>query len=160
MPAITLSTVDLALLRRCFARMNPESGRWAEPDDGEEAAIAFEAATLAGSLLAAAQPDQPIAFPQKAWEAFAACCEVGAELLDGSRAEDLTDAEYERVLRLLCAPTRADVGEHSEPGRATRPQDAHAQVRHKPRLGRDAETGSPAVEFGQTARQPAYPGAR
>ena len=104
MPVITISASDLVLLRRCFARVSPESGCWDDRDDGERAPIPVESAASASSVLAAARPGEPVSFSQDAWEAFTACCEVGAELLDVGCAEDLTDAEYERVLWLLRSP--------------------------------------------------------
>ena len=102
MLAITFSTAELELLRRCFAAGRPKGdGAWKDQDEDEELPIRAEPAELAASLLAAAQPDQPIEFREAAWEAFALCCEVGAELLDESRDDGLSNAQYEAVVRLV-----------------------------------------------------------
>lgn len=100
-PAITLSTDELALLRRCFATAKPVADGWEDQEDGDQIPISVEAAGSAATILAAAEADQPIEFDQAAWDAFAACCEVGADILDESRMDGLSDAQYEAVLSLV-----------------------------------------------------------
>lgn len=107
MPAITLSTDELVLLRRCFETAKPVADHWEDQDDGDQIPISTAAAASAATILAAAQAGQPIEFDQAAWDAFAACCEIGADLLDESRTDGLSDAQYEAVLRLV---NRAFVG--------------------------------------------------
>ena len=101
MPAITFSTDELTLLRHCFATAKPVADGWEDQEDGDQIPISMEAAASAATVLAAAQADQPIEFDQAAWDAFAACCEVGADLLDESRTDGLSDAQYDTVLRLV-----------------------------------------------------------
>ena len=98
MPIITLSAEDLAILRRCFGAATSTLANW---DDDQDASISPVAATKAGAILAAARPGLPIAFAEAAWKAFACCCETGAELLDETRANGLTDAQCQAVTRLL-----------------------------------------------------------
>ncbi len=50
------------------------------------------------------EPGQSIVVGAAIWEAFALCCEVGAELLDESRHDGLSDAQYDAVIRLVSAP--------------------------------------------------------
>lgn len=98
MPTITLAAADLAILRRCFGAATRSLANW---DDDQDASISPAAATKAGAVLAAARPGLPIAFAEAAWKAFACCCETGAELLDETHADGLTDAQYQAVIRLL-----------------------------------------------------------
>ena len=105
MPAITPSATELELLRRCFAAGKPKDGDvWEDQGQDEPLPICAEAAEVAGSLLAMVEPGQSIVVGAAIWEAFALCCEVGAELLDASRHDGLSDAQYDAVIRLVNAP--------------------------------------------------------
>lgn len=92
MPSLTVTSADLKLLCRCFAQGAPA------PEDrraGDEL-IDPDIVAEVEALLANARPDQPIAFSETAWRAFAACVEVGAELIEGLPAYD-----YQRAVRLV-----------------------------------------------------------
>lgn len=98
MPALMLSAPDLALLRRCFGAATTALASW---EDDADTSVTVAAVMEAGAILAAAWPGGPTVFPAAPWDAFTSCCEVGAEMLDETRPDSLTDAEYRAVIRLL-----------------------------------------------------------
>ena len=62
MPAIALSTDELALLRRCFAAAKPLADGWEDLEDGDQIPISVEAAASAATILAQALEAEPEAF--------------------------------------------------------------------------------------------------
>ena len=114
MPTIILSSPDLELLARCFSVICPRVGAW-EPSSGDEAApISVFGTQRAKVALDGATPGSPIEFDQAAWDAFAACCEVGAEMLGVGVAREVTDAQYDRIVFLLRNPQGRSGGSGSE----------------------------------------------
>jgi hypothetical protein len=101
MHTVILSAQALTLLRRTFAAAAPSISRWDIRQDGERAPVSPRAIAVADRLLAIAKPGGPVRFPDRAWGALAACCEVGAEVLDESLPGGLTDDQYRLVVQLV-----------------------------------------------------------
>jgi hypothetical protein len=79
----------------------PSISRWDVREDGERAPVSRHAIAVADMLLAVAEPGHPVQFPDRAWEAFAARCEVGAEVLDAGPPEGQEDDQYRLVVQLV-----------------------------------------------------------
>ncbi len=93
MPTLLVSEADLTLLRKCFRAAAPElSGL----QDGVDFPLSAETVGAAAAALTSAQPDEPMQLADVAWEALAACAEVGADM-----APEVTEDEYYHLLALL-----------------------------------------------------------